>query len=190
MIASEGNGSSCIDASGTHPTAVRYVLQKRLLQVRNRQCSNLFYVGCFIRLACNGVTSERGIGTGRDEGVRSRVASKAAQVASVRSESNTDAPTLLHSSPASNALPTVLGGRDQIMSRGILCHILDRSREESERSSTLGTTICSATRPIELRLAKLSKQQAAADETMLINVHLHRTVCQFRLGSTITSSHL
>jgi len=76
------------------------------------------------------------------------------------------------------------------MSRDISFHILDRSRENSERPSKPDTTICSATRPIELRLAKLSESRAAAEETILINVHLHRRVCKLRLGATITSSHL
>jgi len=39
---------SRVDASGTHPTAVRYSLQKRLLVVCNRQRSNIFCIGCFV----------------------------------------------------------------------------------------------------------------------------------------------
>jgi len=141
-------------------------------------------------MACYGVISERGIGTGRDDGVRSRVASKPVQVASFDSEQHRRASSFFHSSTAFDNLITFLGQCDHIISRGIPCHNLEYSRFDSERPSTRGTTICSSIRPIELRLAKLSDSQAVAEETILIHVHLHRTVCQFRLGATITSPHL
>ena len=53
--------------------------------------------------------------------------------------------------------------------------MLDRSRENNERPSTLGTTICPATGPIELQLAKPNESQAAAEGSIIMNVYPHRT---------------